>query len=165
MHKSTLRYVVSQCLSSIFSNILAKDQIGVEWLSKKKMIMKLKPILTVVLYAHMRLFGDVHLPSQHSIVYLGNESLLNVMKRPMLSTRTKGFSLGRLTYVHPAIGELYFLRLILSHVKGALCFDDLKKVSRILYPTFQLACKSLGLLGDNKERANALCEAINISTY
>ena len=67
------------------------------------------------------------------------------------STRTKGFSLGRLTYVHPAAGELYFLRLHLSHVKGVLSFDDLRKVSGVLYPTFQLACKSLGLLGDDKE--------------
>lgn len=146
---------------------------------------------------------QVHLPSEHNIVYSGNESLLNVMKRPgvhrtMLtewfecnkndlaarnmyymdfpnkfvwdsrkkqwSTRTKGFSLGRLTYVHPAAGELYFLRLLLSHVKGALSFDDLRKVSGVLYPTFQLACKSLGLLGDDKEWADALSEAITTAT-
>uniref|UniRef100_A0A6N2L014 Uncharacterized protein n=1 Tax=Salix viminalis TaxID=40686 RepID=A0A6N2L014_SALVM len=90
---------------------------------------------------------QVHLPSEHNIVYSGNESLLN----KQWSTRTKGFSLGRLTYVHPTPGELYFLRLLLSHVKGVLSFDDLRKVSGVLYPTFKLACKSLGLLGDDKE--------------
>ncbi|KAG5240508.1 DNA helicase [Salix suchowensis] len=139
----------------------------------------------------------------HNIVYSGNESLLNVMKRPGLqrtmltewfecnkndsaardmyymdfpnkfvwdsrqkqwSKRTRSFSLGRLTYIHPAAGELYFLRLLLSHVKGAQSFDDLRKVAGVLYPTFQLACKSLGLLGDDKEWADALSEAILTAT-
>jgi len=65
--------------------------------------------------------------------------------------RSKGISLGRLTYVHPASGELYFLRLLLNHVRGALTFDYLKNVSGVMHPTFQLACKTLGLLGDDKE--------------
>jgi hypothetical protein len=51
-----------------------------------------------------------------------------------------------------------------NHVKGALSFDDLKKVSRIVHPTFQLACKSWGLLGDDKEWANALYKAIATTT-
>uniref|UniRef100_A0A6N2LSJ9 ATP-dependent DNA helicase n=1 Tax=Salix viminalis TaxID=40686 RepID=A0A6N2LSJ9_SALVM len=34
----------------------------------------------------------------------------------------------------------------------------------VLYPTFQLACKSLGLLGDDKEWADALSEAILTAT-
>jgi len=48
--------------------------------------------------------------------------------------------------------------------KKALSFDDLKKVSRIVHLTFQLACKSLGLLGDDKEWANALYKAIATTT-
>jgi len=54
--------------------------------------------------------------------------------------------------------------LLLNHVKGALSFDDLKNVFGIMHPTFQLACKSLGLLGDDKEWADALCEAIATAT-
>jgi hypothetical protein len=30
----------------------------------------------------------------------------------------KGFNLGRMTYIHPAAVELYFLRMLLNHVKG-----------------------------------------------
>ena len=74
--------------------------------------------------------------------------------------RSKGFSLGRLTYVHPASGELYFLRLLLNHVRGALTFDYLKNVSGVVHPTFQLACKTLGLLGDDKEWEDVFCEAM-----
>jgi hypothetical protein len=79
-------------------------------------------------------------------------------------TRSKGFSLGRLTYIHPAAGELYFLRLLLNHIKGPIGFVDLRKVDGIVYPTFQLACKAYGLLGDDKEWSEAFCEAIATAT-
>ena len=78
--------------------------------------------------------------------------------------RSKGFSLNRLTYVHPASGELYFLRLLLNHVRGALSFDYLKNVSGVVHPTFQLACKTLGLLGDDKEWEDVFCEAMATAT-
>ena len=74
--------------------------------------------------------------------------------------RTRGFSLGRITYVHPAAGELYFLKMLLNHVKGATSFEYLRCVSGIVYPTFQLACKALGLLDDGKEWAEAFSEAV-----
>ncbi|KAG5235502.1 ATP-dependent DNA helicase [Salix suchowensis] len=38
------------------------------------------------------------------------------------------------------------------------------ELAGVLYPTFQLACKSLGLLGDDKEWADALNEAILTAT-
>uniref|UniRef100_A0A6N2NFB7 ATP-dependent DNA helicase n=1 Tax=Salix viminalis TaxID=40686 RepID=A0A6N2NFB7_SALVM len=74
--------------------------------------------------------------------------------------RSQGSSLRRIPYVHPAAGELYFLRLLLHHVKGSISFADLRNVHGILHPTFQLACKAHGLLGDDKEWSEAFCEAI-----
>jgi hypothetical protein len=74
--------------------------------------------------------------------------------------RSRGFCLGRIVYVHPAAGELYFLRMLLNHVRGAKSFEDLRKVSGTIFPTFQLACKALGLLGDDKEWSDAFGEAI-----
>jgi len=68
-----------------------------------------------------------------------------------LAGKKKGFNLGRMTYIHPAAVELYFLRMLLNHVKGASSFEDLRKVSGVVYPSFQLACKALGMLGDDKE--------------
>jgi hypothetical protein len=78
--------------------------------------------------------------------------------------RSKGFSLRRLTYVHPASGELYFLRLLLNHVREAMSFDYLKNVSGVVHPTFQLACKTLGLLRDDKEWEDVFCEAMATAT-
>ncbi|XP_073266985.1 uncharacterized protein [Populus alba] len=74
--------------------------------------------------------------------------------------RSRGFCLGRIVYVHPAAGELYFLRMLLNHVKGAKSFEDLRQISGTIFPTFQLACKALGLLGDDKEWSDAFGEAI-----
>ena len=50
--------------------------------------------------------------------------------------RSKGFSLGRITYVHYVVGELYFLRLLLNHIKGSTSFTNLRKVGGIIYPIF-----------------------------
>lgn len=37
-------------------------------------------------------------------------------------------SIGRLTYVHPASGDLYFQRMLLCHQKGCISFPDIRKV-------------------------------------
>ncbi|XP_070681733.1 uncharacterized protein [Malus domestica] len=74
--------------------------------------------------------------------------------------RKQDRSLGRVVYIHPTAGELYYLRLLLNHQKGCFSFDHLKTVKNILQPTFQAACNSLGLLGDDKEWNSAMLEAI-----
>jgi hypothetical protein len=50
--------------------------------------------------------------------------------------------------------------MLLNHVKGAKSFEDLRQISGIVFATFQLACKALGLLGDDKEWSDAFGEAI-----
>ena len=57
--------------------------------------------------------------------------------------------IGRIIYIHPTAGELYFLRMALTAIKGARCYEDLRTVDGVLYPTFQEACRALGLLGDD----------------
>jgi hypothetical protein len=74
--------------------------------------------------------------------------------------RSRGFCFSRIVYVHPAARELYFLRMLLNHVKGAKSFEDLRQISGTVFATFQLACKALGLLGDDKEWSDAFGEAI-----
>ncbi|KAM2883182.1 hypothetical protein COP2_016053 [Malus domestica] len=76
------------------------------------------------------------------------------------SRRKQGRSLGRVAYVHPAAGELYYLRLLLNYQKGIFSFDHLKTVKEVLEPTFQAACMSLGLLGDDREWNSAMLEAV-----
>ena len=78
--------------------------------------------------------------------------------------KKKKGSLGRIAYVHPASGELYYLRMLLNLQKGAFHFNDLKTVNGIIEPSYQAACKSLGLLGDDKEWIEALASAVNTAT-
>jgi len=53
---------------------------------------------------------------------------------------------GRMYFVHPIAGERIFLRLLLTIVPGATSFEHLRTVDDIERPTFQAACKALGLL-------------------
>ena len=57
--------------------------------------------------------------------------------------------LGRVYTVHPNNAECYYLRLLLHEVRGPICFNDLKKVSGVFHPTYQSACRALGLLEDD----------------
>jgi len=61
-------------------------------------------------------------------------SMFGMLKKEWVP-RSKGFYLGRVAYVHPAAEELYFVRLLLNHVNGALSFEDLMKVFGVVYPT------------------------------
>uniref|UniRef100_A0A0A9DV49 ATP-dependent DNA helicase n=1 Tax=Arundo donax TaxID=35708 RepID=A0A0A9DV49_ARUDO len=73
--------------------------------------------------------------------------------------RQIGGKIGRLYYVHPSIGERYYLRMFLIHVKGAQSYEELRTYNGILYPTFKQACKTRGLLGDDQEWYSAFDEA------
>ena len=42
--------------------------------------------------------------------------------------REKGWSVGRMTHISPSAGELYYLRILLTHVRGPKSFDDIKTV-------------------------------------
>ncbi|XP_012828649.1 PREDICTED: uncharacterized protein LOC105949891 [Erythranthe guttata] len=69
--------------------------------------------------------------------------------------RKKGFSIGRIANVPPGKGEDYYLRLLLNIQKGCTCYEDIRKVFDIVYPTFRDACYVLGLLDDDKEYIDA----------
>ncbi|XP_074336028.1 uncharacterized protein LOC141673193 [Apium graveolens] len=63
----------------------------------------------------------------------------------------KGKQIGRLLYTHHSSGELRYLRLLLSKVRGCTSFRSLQTVNGVHYSTFKDACKSLGLLDDDNE--------------
>lgn len=85
------------------------------------------------------------------------------------STRTwiprhSGFKIGRLYYVHPSVGERYYLRMLLMVVKGAQSYEDLKTYNGITYSTFREACNAHGLLGSDQEWYCAFDEAATWAT-
>lgn len=67
------------------------------------------------------------------------------------TARKRGKKIGRLAYTHHSSGELWFLRLLLTKVRGATSFEGLRTVKGKILPTFQEACKEYGLLDDDNE--------------
>ena len=74
--------------------------------------------------------------------------------------REKSFNkIGRMYTVSVRQRELYYLRLLLLHVRGAISFEDLKTVDGQLYNTFKEAAVARNLLADDIEWENTLTEA------
>jgi len=67
-----------------------------------------------------------------------------------------GNTIGRLNWVPPSTGELYYLRMMLVVVKGPTTYEKICTVNGQLYSSFREAC--LGFLQDDKEYIEALRE-------
>ena len=72
-------------------------------------------------------------------------------KDKIWTQRKKGHTIGRTFYIHPNYGELYYLRLLLNHKKSATDFQSLRSYNDIIYPTYQVTCHALGILGNDEE--------------
>ncbi|GFQ97538.1 ATP-dependent DNA helicase [Trichonephila clavata] len=67
--------------------------------------------------------------------------------------------LGRVYAVHPGNAECYYLRLLLHKIRGPTSFTALKIVAGVVQPSFQAACRALGLLEDDTHCNSTLEEA------
>nr|XP_017255632.1 PREDICTED: uncharacterized protein LOC108225307 [Daucus carota subsp. sativus] len=67
------------------------------------------------------------------------------------TVRKRGQQIGRLLYTHHNSGEIWYLRLLLTKVRGPTSFNALKTVHGVVYNTFKDACRKLGLLDDDNE--------------
>ena len=61
--------------------------------------------------------------------------------------------------VQSSEGERYYLRTLLTHVRGATSFDNLKTVNGYICSSFKEACIHLSLLQDDEEWNACLLEA------
>ncbi|XP_058733727.1 uncharacterized protein LOC131605382 [Vicia villosa] len=71
----------------------------------------------------------------------------------------RGNTIGRLIWVPPSTGELFYLRMMLTIAKGPTCYEDIKKVGGIVRHSFRDACFEMGFLNDDKEYVPAIYEA------
>lgn len=78
--------------------------------------------------------------------------------------RKKGQSIGRLNYVPPGVGELYYMRILLTVQRGCTDYTCLRTVDGVIYETFEEACHALGLLADDREFIDAITEASQLSS-
>ena len=54
-------------------------------------------------------------------------------------------------FVGPSGGEWFFLRTLLTIVKGARSYEDLRSVDGNVYETFKAACVACGLYDNDEE--------------
>ncbi|XP_019200269.1 PREDICTED: uncharacterized protein LOC109193896 [Ipomoea nil] len=73
--------------------------------------------------------------------------------------RKKGFAIGRIFYVPPGTGEIFYLRCLLNKVRGPTSFSDIKVVNGVQYDSFRDTCYARGLVDDDKEYIDAIEEA------
>jgi hypothetical protein len=65
--------------------------------------------------------------------------------------------MGRMYFVQPSECKRYYLRVLLTHVTGATCFEDLRTTHQphtpttVVHPTFKATCLAHGLLQDDAE--------------
>ncbi|RZB86231.1 hypothetical protein D0Y65_026339 [Glycine soja] len=80
-------------------------------------------------------------------------------KKRCWQLRKKGYTIGRLLWVPPITGELFYLRMMLIVCKGPTSFEDLRTVDNVQYSTYKEACFAMGFLQDDKEFIEAMKEA------
>ncbi|KAL3633809.1 hypothetical protein CASFOL_022571 [Castilleja foliolosa] len=78
--------------------------------------------------------------------------------------RLQNPAIGRLAYVHPAFGKLFYLRMLLCHQRGCKSFANIRTVSNVIHNTYRSACDALGLLGDDREWLTAFIESSSWAT-
>lgn len=79
--------------------------------------------------------------------------------------RKRGFALGRMHFIPPkSVDELFYLRTLLTVVKGPTSFEDLHRFNDATYASFYEACLARGLLEDDGEWRQCLLEASYMQT-
>ena len=85
-------------------------------------------------------------------------------QRKWTARKDERFAIGRMYYVHPSAEERFYIRLLLTCVKGATSFEHLRSFEGTEYPTFKEACIARGLLEDDSEWHQCLEEAKDMQT-
>ena len=67
-------------------------------------------------------------------------------------------------FVPPNAGERFYLRTLLTIVKGPTSFKDLCTFNNVVYPTFEQTCAARGLLANDEEWRQCLEEASLMQT-
>ncbi|KAI9116475.1 hypothetical protein K1719_012642 [Acacia pycnantha] len=136
-HQQSVYYSQTENISSVVNNPRVKESMFLAWMEKNKD----DPFARTLTYSQF--------PNYFTFV----------RDKRIWKLRERGFSVGRLGHCTPSQGELYYLRLLLTKVRGAKHYASIRTVNNVVYPTFREACYALGLLYDDKEYIDAIKEA------
>ena len=75
--------------------------------------------------------------------------------------KTRTAALGRIRAVSNKTVELFYLRLLLTHIKGPTSYADLRTVGGVTHSSFREAVKAMGLLHDEGTWRKTIMEIIN----
>ncbi|XP_072066879.1 uncharacterized protein [Arachis hypogaea] len=73
--------------------------------------------------------------------------------------KTQRRSIGRIYTVSPSEGEKFYLRILLSNVRGPISWDDLLTVNGVQYSSFKQSAQHRGLLESDSSIRECLVEA------
>uniref|UniRef100_A0A0R0HRF0 ATP-dependent DNA helicase n=1 Tax=Glycine max TaxID=3847 RepID=A0A0R0HRF0_SOYBN len=73
--------------------------------------------------------------------------------------RKKGYTIGKLQWVPPTTGELFYLRMMLTVSRGPISFEDIRTIAGVEYPTYRETCFAMGFLQDDREFIPTINEA------
>ncbi|XP_074336540.1 uncharacterized protein LOC141673679 [Apium graveolens] len=65
--------------------------------------------------------------------------------------RQRGLQIGRLSYCDHSSGEVWYLRILITKVRGPTSFEELRTINGVCFSSFKDACKEYGLLDHDKE--------------
>ena len=82
-----------------------------------------------------------------------------VREKKVWKRRHRGGTIGRMYFVSPTAGERFYLRTLLTTVKGPKSWEELRSFDGTLYPSFHAACLARGLLENDDEWRQCLLEA------
>ncbi|RCV06716.1 hypothetical protein SETIT_1G185800v2 [Setaria italica] len=124
---------------------------------------------------------QVHLPGMHMVSFKSTDNLKDVVRceKSQKSMLTEYFKMNasnpeaykylhkefselqikRLVYANPNEGERYYLRVLLTHVRGATSYENLKTWHGATHETFRKAAKVMGFVETNKSIDECLTES------
>jgi hypothetical protein len=80
-------------------------------------------------------------------------------KNKIWRRRRRDGSIGRIYFVSPTAGERFYLRTLLTTVKGPTSYENLRTFDSVLHPSFHAACLARGLLENDDEWRQCLLKA------
>ncbi|XP_021991140.1 uncharacterized protein LOC110887887 [Helianthus annuus] len=116
---------------------------------------------------------QLHLPKNHTVTFTDTAIISEIIhrerdKHTMLTAffeknrqepAARQQRRGRIVSANPAEGERYYLRLLLTHIRGPTSFEHLRIVQGVEHPTFRKAALENGLIENDNNLSLCLDEA------